>query len=288
MERLKQIGRYIIAPLDFLMKYFKLLVLLIVVLVIFGGSDESNQNNANLAKIYLRDIILQSDDFRKQVEFVQKHKNIKGVLLIVNSPGGGVGASIEVANLVKELRDSVPVVVHTEGAMASGSYYAGMYGDKIIANRGALIGSIGVILNGYNIKPLLDKIGIQEQTIKEGEYKAVGTMTREWSPKEKEYLQKFLKGQYQMFVQDVIEARNLGDVSPSVFAEGKIFSAKEALKIGLIDKIGSQKQAIKELCEIAQVEEPIWLERSKAEEFLEKLSETSTKVVLKLLQGQIQ
>lgn len=275
METLSKVFKIITVPLDFLSKYFKLLVLLVFILLIGGLSQEETPQKANLAKLYLRGPIYESESFEKQIEEIKKNPNIKGVLLIIDSPGGSVGASIEIANMIKDLRDSMPVIAHVEGSMASGSYYAGMYSDKIIANRGSLIGSIGIIINGYNIKPLLDKIGIKEQTLQEGEYKTIGTFTREWSPKEKEYLQNFLKKQYNLFVNDVLEARSLSNTDPKIFAEGKIFTSQEALKLKLIDEVGSRSQAIKELSEIAQVENPIFMEKSKTEQFLEKLNSAS-------------
>lgn len=288
MEIFSKTFRFITAPLDFLMKYFKLLVLLVVILLIVGLNQEEAPKEANLAKLYLRGAIFESDSFEKQIEEIKKNPNIKGVLLIIDSPGGSVGASIEIANMIKDLRDKMTVIAHVEGSMASGSYYAGMYSDKIIANRGSLIGSIGIVINGYNIKPLLDKIGIKEQTLQEGEYKTIGTMMREWTPKEREYLQNFLKKQYNLFVNDVLDTRSLSDTNPKAFAEGKIFTAKEALELKLIDKIGSRSEAIAELAEIAQVKEPIFLEKSKTEQLLEKLSNASLSVFSNLLRGQIQ
>lgn len=288
MEIFSKIFRFITAPLDFLMKYFKLLVLLVFILLIVGLNQEETPQKANLAKLYLRGAIFESDSFEKQIEEIKKNPNIKGVLLIIDSPGGSVGASIEIANMIKDLRDKMTVIAHVEGSMASGSYYAGMYSDKIIANRGSLIGSIGIIVNGYNIKPLLDKIGIKEQTLQEGEYKTIGTMMREWTPKEREYLQNFLKKQYNLFVNDVLDTRSLSDTNPKAFAEGKIFTAKEALELKLIDKIGSRSEAIAELAEIAQVKEPIFLEKSKTEQLIDKLSNASLSVFSNLLRGQIQ
>lgn len=288
METLSKVFKIITVPLDFLSKYFKLLVLLVFILLIGGLSQEEAPQKANLAKLYLRGPIYESESFEKQIEEIKKNPNIKGVLLIIDSPGGSVGASIEIANMIKDLRDSMPVIAHVEGSMASGSYYAGMYSDKIIANRGSLIGSIGIIINGYNIKPLLDKIGIKEQTLQEGEYKTIGTFTREWSPKEKEYLQNFLKKQYNLFVNDVLEARSLSNTDPKIFAEGKIFTSQEALKLKLIDEVGSRSQAIKELSEIAQVENPIFMEKSKTEQFLEKLNSASLSLFSSLLSGKIQ
>ena len=288
METFSKIARFITAPLDFLMKYFKLLVLLVFVLIIVGINQEESPQKANLAKLYLRGAIFESDSFEKQIEEIKKNPDIKGVLLIIDSPGGGVGASIEVANMIKDLRDKMTVIAHVEGSMASGSYYAGMYSDKIIANRGSLIGSIGILINGYNIKPLLDKVGIREQTLQEGDYKTIGTFTREWTPKEREYLQNFLKKQYALFVNDVLDARSLSDTDPKVFANGKIFTAKEALELKLIDKIGSRSEAIAELAEIAQVKEPVFLEKSKTEQLLERFSNASLSMLSNLLRGQIQ
>lgn len=288
METIKNILRYLIMPLDFLMKYFKLLVLLVIIILLWGNSEKNQDSQANLAKLYLRGPILQSDDFREQVQRIKAHPNIKGVLLVVDSPGGGIGASIEIANLIKELRDTMPIVAHVEGAMASGGYYAGMYSDKIIANRGAVIGSIGVVLEGFNIKPLLDKIGIYPQNLQEGEYKRIGTPFRSWNDEEKKFLQNFIHEQYLMFVDDVIQARALNNPNPNIFANGKIFSAKTALKLGLIDAIGSQNQAIKELSEIAQIQDPIWLEKSKTQEWIDRLSNTSLAVFSNFFQGSIQ
>lgn len=285
---IKKIFGYLLMPLDFMMKYFKLLVLLLIVLLIVGNTDEAKTSQANLAKLYLRGPILQSDDFREQVQRIKDYPNIKGVLLVIDSPGGSIGASVEIANLIKELRDSLPVIAHVEGVMASGGYYGGMYSDKIIANRGSIIGSIGVVLEGFNLKPLLDKVGIQTQSLSEGEYKQIGTPFREWSENEKKFLQNFIKEQYTIFVNDVLQTRNLTNTDPKVFANGKVFSAQNALKLGLIDAIGSQNQAIKELSEIAQVQDPIWLEKSTAEKWIDRLSNASLSILTHLFKGNLQ
>lgn len=287
MNTFSKLFSYITKSLDFLTKYFKLLVLALIVLFI-STSDDSKQSEANLAKLYLRGPILQSDEIRDQIEKIKSNANIKGVLLLIDSPGGSVGASIEVANLIKELRDNMPIITHVEGVMASGSYYGGMYSDKIIANRGAIIGSIGVIFNGVNIKPLLNKIGIEEQTLQEGQYKSIGTPFREWKLNEKEFLQNLIKEQYKIFVSDVIQARNLTNPDPKVFADGKVFSASQALKLGLIDALGSQNQAIQELLEITQIKQPIWLEKSKTQQWLDRLSNTATHLFSNFLKGQFQ
>ena len=142
---------------------------------------------------------------------------------MIDSPGGAVGASVEMADLIKELANTMPVVVHTEGIMASGSYYAGVYASKIYANRGALIGSIGVLFNGANLQELFKKIGYEPQIIAAGEYKEIDAYYRDWTQKERAYIQNLIQEEYQTFITDVAKARNLELKDSSKFAEGRVF-----------------------------------------------------------------
>lgn len=263
---------FIIKPFDFIQKYFKTFVFLLIVILIFGSATQHKDLNANLAKIYLKGPIFESETFMSQIENLKNYQNIKGILLIIDSPGGTLGASVEIADIIKELNQSIPVVAYVQGTMASGSYYAGMYANTIVANRGSMIGSIGVIFNGYNIKDLMDKIGIKSQSLAAGEFKEAGTFTREWSQKEKEYLNKLLNQQYKMFITDVSNARNLDPDNYKSFAEGKIFSAYEALNLGLIDMVGSQVNAINILKELSGVKEIIWVKNGILDTYLEKIA----------------
>ena len=263
---------FIIKPFDFIQKYFKTFVFLLIVILIFGSATQHKDLNANLAKIYLKGPIFESETFMSQIENLKNYQNIKGILLIIDSPGGTLGASVEIAYIIKDLNESIPVVAYVQGTMASGSYYAGMYANTIVANRGSMIGSIGVIFNGYNIKDLMDKIGIKSQSLAAGEFKEAGTFTREWSQKEKEYLNKLLNQQYKMFITDVSNARNLDPDNYKSFAEGKIFSAYEALNLGLIDMVGSQVNAINILKELSGVKEIIWVKNGILDTYLEKIA----------------
>ena len=230
--------------------------------------------NINLARIYLEGPIFRSDLFATQIESLKKFPNLKGVLLIIDSPGGGLSPSVEIADMIEELNTKIPVVAYVRGTMASGSYYAGMYSRFIVANRGAMIGSIGVIFNGYNIEELLGKIGIQSQGLKAGEFKEAGTFTRKWSENEKAYLQKFLNQQYAMFVRDVANARakTLGQIDYKIYAEGKIFNAFDAKEVGLIDLVGTQKSAVNILQELSGVPNPVWAKESPIDSYLKKIS----------------
>lgn len=285
----KKIFSFIIAPLDFITRYFKALVFLLVVILIISATlkTDINSNPPNLGKIYLQNVILSSESVRSQIDKILENPTIKGALLIIDSPGGSVGASVEIADMIAELKEKMPVIAYVEGVMASGSYYAGMYANKIYANRGTLIGSIGVIFSGANIEELLQKIGIKSQEIAIGKYKEVGTFTRKWTLDEKDFLYNLLQESYATFVGDVAKTRGLDIKSSKEYAEGKVFSAKKALELKLIDKIGTRNEAILELKNLAKVENPVWLEKDKFEALFDKIIQSSAQTMLQTLHFQL-
>lgn len=278
-----RILRFLGKCLRFINENFKAIVLVLVVLLVVGSMQDTPTQQPNLAKLYLTTPIFSATSIESQIQNIKKNSSIQGVLLVIDSPGGSVSASIEVADLIKELGQDMPVVAYVQGSMASGSYYGGMYASEIVANRGALIGSIGVIFSGYNIAHLLENLGIQEQVLKKGEYKEVGTMSRQWSAQEREFLDNLLSEQYAMFVNDVKTARGekLSQDSQA-FAQGKIFSAKTALQLGLIDKIGSLQEATEILKTKAHVDEVVWLKKSKIDSYVEQFQDSLISKVLSL------
>ena len=274
----------IIAVLECITKYFKAFVFILIVIILLISINPPAQQ-PNLAKIQLKGMILDSSMLRAQIDELHQYPSLKGVLLVVNSPGGAVGASVEISDLIKELAEKLPVVVHTEGVMASGAYYASIGASKIYANRGALIGSIGVIFSGANIKPLLDKIGYEPQTIAAGEYKEIGTYYRDWSAKERTFIQNLIKEEYDTFITDVANARKLDLANAQQFAEGKIFNATKAKELGLIDDILSRNQAIAQLKILSGVEKEEWLEKSSWQSYIDSALESSLSSVLSALFG---
>lgn len=279
----------VIAILDFITKYFKTIVFLTIIYVVFFNSDEeriSTKSTANLQKIELVGPII---DVSKTLENIEKAKtdtNIKGVLLVVDSPGGAVAPSVEVAYAIKELKQIKPVVVYASGVIASGSYYASIWADKIIANPGSMVGSIGVIMQGVNTKELMDKIGIQTQTVKAGKYKESGTPTRKWTEYEEKQLQSVIDDTYNMFITDVATARNLDIKNYTSFADAKIFTSKQAKDVGLVDEVANITVAQKTLAELSKVENPVWKKEDKFEKFMDKLvSEAVSQISMNFVTG---
>ena len=274
----------ITATLDFFQKYFKAIVLLLVLLFLLSLAPRGVIAQPNLMSIHLQGTILEAKDILTQIQKAQK-PNIKGVLFIVDSPGGAVAPSIEISRAIKRLRQKKPVVAYAAGTMASGSYYASIWANKIVANPGSIIGSIGVIFEGPNLKGLLDKIGVAPQVVKAGKYKEVGTPFRAWKPYEKKEMQKVIEDTYQMFVGDVAKARKLDINSSDSWANAHIFTANQAKKVGLIDKVATQYEARKLVEKLSHVKKPIWQKEDKFEKLMRQLSNQTASKLASLLFG---
>jgi len=246
IKLLKEIFLIFKSILDFIQNYFKTILFIFIILFIVQNMDkQQNQQKPNLAKIYLQSAILDAKWFVNKVDKLIKDKNIKGVLFIIDSPGGAVAPSIEMSYAIKELTKYKKVVAYANGTLASGSYYASIWADKIIVNPGSTIGSIGVIFQTYNIESIIKKLGISTQIIKAGKYKEVGTGTREWKDFEKKELKKLIQDTYKSFISDVANARKLDIKKEKDFADAHIFTANQAKKVGLIDEIGTIYKARK-------------------------------------------
>jgi len=247
-------------PLDFISKYFKPLVFIVILVLIFGDKKSQSLNNANLAKIYLKGIILDSTQVLKDIKSVAENTKYKGVMFIIDSPGGSVPPSIEISEAIKRLNTIKPVVVYAKGTLASGSYYSSIWANKIIANPGSMIGSIGVVLQSPDMSALMDKVGIKYRSIRAGKYKDIGNPLKVWKEYENIELQKVINGTYEMFIKDVAMARGLKIEDHTVYADAHIFTASQAKNVGLIDEVGVLYDASAVLQTLSGVDTPIYEE----------------------------
>lgn len=274
----------ITAPLDFITKYFKTIVFLTIVAFVINSNEVSpDLEVANLQKIDLSGPILNVDKTLENINKASNNSNIKGVLLNVNSPGGAVAPSVELAYAIKELKAKKPVVAYASGVMASGSYYASIWATKIIANPGSMVGSIGVIFQGANIEELMKTVGVKTQTVKVGRYKETGTFAREWNTYEKQELENVITDTYSMFVNDVATARGLKVSEHESYADAHIFTARQAKEVGLIDEVGTLSSAKNRLYELSEVTKPVWTKEDKIDKFIDKLVEQSVSQISMLI-----
>ncbi len=271
-------------PINYIQEHFKAVVFVIIVLFLFISSESEQIKEPNLAKIYLTGEIINADSFLEQVKHIEESK-IKGVLLVVDSPGGAVAPSVEMSMAIKRLKTkNIPVIAYASGTMASGSYYASIWANKIIANPGSMIGSIGVIFQSPDISGLMNKVGVKMQTVKMGEYKEAGTLYRPWTKEERAELNELLKSTYTMFVKDVATARKIDVNLTNRFADAKVFTAEQAKAVGLIDTTGSIFDAEKELEKATGIKDPVWMQKSKTEELVNKLvGETASRITQALV-----
>jgi protease-4 len=272
MEIIKKIGSCMVTGLKFIQEHFKATVLVLFVLWLILPSGDEGITPHNLQKITLTGPILDATSIVEQLDEVRENKDIKGVLFSIDSPGGAVAPSVEIAYAIKRLSEVKPTVVYAAGIMASGGYYSAIWGTEIIANPGSMIGSIGVIMQGADISELMEKVGVKTQTVHAGIYKQVGTFDREWSDVERAELDKVIGGTYTMFVGDVSRARKLDLNRSSEYADAHIFTAAQAQKVGLIDSIGVEFDAKKRVVALSKVADPIWNKEDPMDKFFKRFA----------------
>ena len=281
MEILKLFFKSVAGIFKLINAYFKTAIFLLILFLIFANGE---QETPNLVQIDLKGVVTDETDALEQIYKAGKDDDIRGVLLYIDSPGGALAPSVELHTAVKNLRAAKPVVAYAGGSMTSGSYYAGAGANKILANKGAFIGSIGVIMQGADASELAAKIGISQQTVKAGEYKEAGTFMRPWSKIEREQLQELVNASYEMFVSDVAADRNLDANKSKEWANARVFLAGDAAKLGLIDEVSDYYSARAELEKLSGVNKAVWLEKPIFEKFLdERISGAAQSLVGSLL-----
>ncbi|MFZ5448100.1 MAG: signal peptide peptidase SppA [Thermodesulfobacteriota bacterium] len=173
-------------------------------------------------------------------------KRIKAVVLKINSPGGTVSAADVILHELKAFKaeKGVPVVVCLQGLAASGGYYVAQAGDTIIAYPTCVTGSIGVIAMKFNLRGLMDKVGVDEDMVKSGKWKDFWSPFRPATPQEKEMMQHIIDDFYRNFVDVVAQGRKLSLTATRGVADGRIFTAAQARDLGLVDQLGYLDDAI--------------------------------------------
>jgi protease-4 len=275
MNFIKKLFLPITVPIEFIQNHFKALIFILILFLIFAPKNEVNLRENNLQEINLVGTIMDATDIVAQIDAAANNTNIKGVLFSINSPGGAVAPSVEIAYAIKRLKAKKPVIAYAKGTLASGSYYASIWADKIIANPGSMVGSIGVIMQGANISELMQKIGIKSQNVHAGLYKQIGTPDRKWKEYEVKELNKVIQGTYDMFTSDVAKARGLDLKKRDLYANAHIFTASQALKVGLIDSVGVGYDAKAELIKLSGVQIPHWNQEDKFDKFMKKITASS-------------
>jgi protease-4 len=178
---------------------------------------------------------------------------IRVVLLHVDSPGGDVTASDVLAHEVRRCREKgYKVVAFFGDTAASGAYYASAGADRIVARPTSIVGSIGVIMMHFDAQKLLtERLGVRDESVVSGPYKEVPSLFRPMTPEERAYMQNIVDALYARFVKTVADGRRMKEADVRKVADGRVFTADQALASGLIDAIGQREEAIAEARRLA-------------------------------------
>src|SRR6266852_2413458 len=221
---------------------FVLAVFSLVYLTLHAGSSEAGFSGFGdrIGVVDLDGVILSPQPVVGQLKKFGDDSSIKAIILHVNSPGGGVAASEEIYREVKRIREEKKkrVVVSIETVGASGAYYVAAASNKIYADHGSIVGSIGVIAQWVNYGDLLKWAKLKDVVLKTGEFKDTGNPSRDLTPAEQAYMQSLIDNMFGQFVQAVADGRSMKFEDVKSIANGKVWTGDQAKSMKLIDEVG--------------------------------------------------
>ncbi len=193
----------------------------------------------------------------KRIRELADKKEVKALLLDINSPGGTVASVQDIYNAILFFKSKKkPVVALFRDVAASGGFYIAMAADRIVAQPGTMTGSIGVIMQANNVEGLFDKLGIKVMPVKSGKHKDIGSAYRPMTEEEIALLQEMINETYQQFFDVVKQGRPSVDAAMlPVYADGRVFTGARAKQVGLIDALGGEEIAKQQLAELTGVKD---------------------------------
>ncbi len=217
--------------------------------------EEGFSTKEKIGIVKLEGPIFNVEDLLKDLNRFAERTDIKAIVLRVNSPGGAVAPSQEIYEKVKSISQEKPVVSSVGSIAASGGFYAAAGSNKIVANRGSILGSIGVIVEYPVAVELLDKIGLKFETVTSGAAKDIGSPTREVTEQDREALESVVNNLHQQFVDAVSSGRSLERDFVLSLADGRVFTGEQSYELGLVDTLGTLDDAVLLAGQLANLEE---------------------------------
>jgi protease-4 len=228
---------------------FVLAVFTLVYLTMHAGGDQSSGLHGfgdKIGVVDLEGVILDPKTVVEQLKKFADEDSVKAIIIHVNSPGGGVAASEEIYREVKRIRDEKHkrIVSSIETVGASGAYYVSSATNKIYADNGSVVGSIGVIAEWVNYGDLMRWIKLKPEVLTVGKFKDTGDPTREMTPEERAYMQSLIDNMYGQFVKAVADGRHAKVDDIKAIADGRVWTGEQALALHLIDQLGDFEAAV--------------------------------------------
>lgn len=212
------------------------------------GAWSSNKNIEGAGKkvgiVHINGPILNADATIKQLENLRTRSDVSAIVVRIDSPGGLVSPTQEIYKKIKSIKGEKPIIASMGVVAASGGYYVALESDTIMANEGTIVGSIGVVMNYPVMTELLNKVGVEFETVKSGQLKDVGSYSRAVTKADREHLNEMVTDMYDQFVNAVLAGRNMELEEVKPLADGRVFTGLQSKKLGLIDTIGTYEDAI--------------------------------------------
>ena len=224
-----------------------LAVALVAMMLTFNGDEGTDFAFSD--RIQVVDVdgeLVESRSILDQLKRYEDSNSVKAILLNIDSPGGGVAVSQEIFAEIRRLREKKDkiVVAYLSSTGASGAYYVACAANKIVANPGTIVGSIGVIAEWVSFADLLEWAKLKEIVFKTGEFKDTGSATRALTENERKYFQGLIDDMYVQFVEAVASGRKLDLQEVRSLADGRVFTGRDAKERKLIDEIGNFQDAV--------------------------------------------
>jgi protease-4 len=198
-----------------------------------------------IARIDIDGLIVQDDRRLEVLSALASDTSVRAVILRIDSPGGTVVGGETLYRTLLDLGEKKPVVAVMDGLATSAAYMTAIAADRIYAREGTITGSIGVLMQATEVTRLLDMIGVTAKTFKSGPLKAVPNPMEPITPEVTAATQSLIDEMFAMFRDMVLLRRNLSPADAARFSDGRVFTGRQALKAGLIDEIGGEREAIR-------------------------------------------
>lgn len=238
-----------------LAKILTIIVLTFILLPLMAGvMTVAKKMGPRVSVIEMAGIIEDSSEVLKELYHAARDKDVKAIVLRIDSPGGAVAPSEEVYNAVKRLKAEKPIVVSMGSLAASGGLYSAVGASKILCQPGTQTGSIGVVMQIPNFTTIANKVGFDMITVKSGALKDAGNQFRPMTEVERKFLEDTAAKVHDAFIKAVSEGRNIPEDKVRSFADGRVLLGSEAKAYGLVDDFGDVYDAGREALKLAKVE----------------------------------
>jgi protease-4 len=253
--------------------------------LLFKAVAEVDATGEHIARVSIDGVIFEDNNRNKVLKKLKDNKNVKAVVVYIDSPGGTIVGGEDLYNYITQIGKVKPVVAVMGSMATSGGYMAAIATDRIFARSGTITGSVGVLMQSFDVTELGKKMGVTFQTYKSGKLKAVPSPLERTEPEAVKMLNESISDSFAMFLDMVVKRRALGAEEITKISDGRFLTGRQALQLNLIDEIGGEDEAVKWLQEQRKIDKNLKVidveldtEKKFIDKLVSKVSDTITPV----------